>query len=224
MFDDVVDRYDLLNDLLSLGLDRRWRRRAAGAIRVHPRDRVLDLGCGTGRLGMAVSSRARVVGVDVSFGMLSRARRDSGGALRLVQGSAFRLPFADEAFAAAVSGFVLRNLNDLGAAFEELFRVLAPGATIALIDATEPANPYFRRLFDAYFRTVAPALGAVVGRRAAYRYLAGSLAQIPSPGEMCRLLADAGFTRCRAQPLTGGMVTLFTAVRAAGRSEREAGG
>jgi demethylmenaquinone methyltransferase/2-methoxy-6-polyprenyl-1,4-benzoquinol methylase len=223
MFDDVVERYDLLNDLLSLGLDRRWRRRTAGAIRVRPGGRVLDLGCGTGRLAMAVSPRARVVGVDVSLGMLSRARRDAGRSLLLVQGSAFQLPFAEGAFAAAVSGFVLRNLNDLGAAFDELFRVLAPGATVALIDATEPANHYFRRVFDAYFRTVAPALGALVGRRPAYRYLADSLAQIPSPGEMCRLLADAGFGRCRAQPLTGGMVTLFTAVRAA-RSEREASG
>jgi demethylmenaquinone methyltransferase/2-methoxy-6-polyprenyl-1,4-benzoquinol methylase len=216
MFDDVVERYDLLNDLLSLGLDRRWRRRAAEAIRVRPGDRVLDLGCGTGKLGWAVATRARVVGVDVSFGMLSRARRDSGGRLRLVQGSAFRLPFADEVFAAAVSGFVLRNLNDLGTAFDELFRVLAPGATVALVDATEPSYPYFRRLFDAYFRAVAPALGALVGRRAAYRYLARSLAQIPSPEGMGRLLADAGFGRCRAQRLTGGMVTLFTAMRPEG--------
>jgi demethylmenaquinone methyltransferase/2-methoxy-6-polyprenyl-1,4-benzoquinol methylase len=216
MFDDVVERYDLLNDLLSLGLDRRWRRRAANATRVRPGDRVLDLGCGTGKVGRAVAAGAGVVGVDVSFGMLSRAQRDSGGRLRLVQGSAFRLPFADGVFAAAVSGFVLRNLNDLGTAFDELFRVLAPGATVALVDATEPANPYFRRLFDAYFYTAAPALGALVGRRAAYRYLAQSLAQIPSPVAMCRLLSDAGFGRCRAQPLTCGIVTLFTAMRPEG--------
>jgi demethylmenaquinone methyltransferase/2-methoxy-6-polyprenyl-1,4-benzoquinol methylase len=216
MFDDVVERYDLLNDFLSLGLDRWWRRRAARTISVQPGDRVLDLGCGTGRLGMAMTGHARVVGIDVSFGMLSRARRDARGSVRLVQGSAFRLPFADGAFAAAVSGFVLRNLDDLKAAFDELFRVLTPGATIALIDATEPAGPLLRRVFDAYFRTVAPALGALVGRRDAYRYLAQSLAQIPPPQATCRLLADAGFTRCRALPLTGGMVTLFTAARAQG--------
>ena len=213
MFDDVVEHYDVLNGLLSLGLDRRWRRRTARAIRVRPGDRVLDLGCGTGRLGRAVAGGARVVGVDVSFGMLSRARREAGRSMRLVQGSAFRLPFADGAFDGAVSGFVLRNLDDLGAAFAELARVVGPGGTVALIDATEPANQYFRRLFDAYFHTAAPALGALVGRRAAYRYLARSLPQIPPPEEVCALLAGAGFDRCRARRLTGGMVTLFTAMR-----------
>jgi demethylmenaquinone methyltransferase/2-methoxy-6-polyprenyl-1,4-benzoquinol methylase len=215
MFDDIVDRYDLLNGFLSLGMDGWWRRTTARRVRVAPGDRVLDLGCGTGELGALLAGPARVVGVDVSGGMLRYAHRRFGTSLALVQGSAFGLPFADGSFRAAVSGFVLRNLDDLPAAFAELSRVVGPGGTVALVDATEPRSPAFRRLFDAYFGTVAPALGALVGKRDAYRYLARSLVQIPPPEEVCRLLGEAGFERASAKPLTGGAVTLFTAVRAA---------
>jgi demethylmenaquinone methyltransferase/2-methoxy-6-polyprenyl-1,4-benzoquinol methylase len=213
MFDDLVDRYDVLNDVLSLGLDRVWRRAATDAI---PRGgRILDLGCGTGKLAARLSERARVVGLDVSFEMLRAARRGAPRSV-LVQGSAFALPFADGAFDAAVSGFVLRNLDHLPPAFAELARVVRPGGTVALVDITEPTNPILRRSFDAYFGTVAPALGALVGRRDAYRYLARSLAQLPPPAEVRSLLAAAGFADVRSRPLTGGMVTLFTAVRGAG--------
>jgi demethylmenaquinone methyltransferase/2-methoxy-6-polyprenyl-1,4-benzoquinol methylase len=215
MFDEIVDRYDLLNGLLSMGLDRRWRRAAAKAIPVRgPNDRVLDLGCGTGKLGALLAGRARVTGLDVSHAMLARARRTNGNLLMLVQGSAFALPFEDAAFAGAVSGFLLRNLDDLPRAFSELARVLRPGAHIALVDITEPRPPLRRKAFDTYFGTVAPALGALVGKRDAYRYLVRSLAQLPPPAGVCRLLDGAGFVDSRAQPLTGGMVTLFEATRA----------
>jgi demethylmenaquinone methyltransferase / 2-methoxy-6-polyprenyl-1,4-benzoquinol methylase len=213
MFDGLVERYDLLNDILSLGLDRWWRRAAAAALRAAPRGRVLDLGCGTGRLGNVISSRHAVTGIDVSWAMLREARRRYRGRLNLVQGSAFRLPFADAAFGGVVSAFVLRNLDDLPAAFSELARVLAYGGGIALVDVTEPLHPLIRRLFDAYFGTAAPALGALVGKRDEYRYLVRSLAHLPAPSELCGMLRDAGFDGCTARPLTGGMVTLFTATR-----------
>jgi demethylmenaquinone methyltransferase/2-methoxy-6-polyprenyl-1,4-benzoquinol methylase len=213
MFDDVVDRYDVLNDVLSLGLDRVWRRAAANAIPAG--GRILDLGCGTGKLGLRLVDRASVVGVDVSLEMLRAARR---GATRLllVQSSAFALPFADGAFDGAVSGFVLRNLHDLPTAFAELARVLRRGGTVALVDITEPSRPILRRLFDGYFGTAAPALGGLIGRRDAYRYLVHSLAQLPPPPEVRALLAASGFGQVRSRPLTGGMVTLFTAVRGTG--------
>jgi demethylmenaquinone methyltransferase/2-methoxy-6-polyprenyl-1,4-benzoquinol methylase len=211
MFDGVAPRYDTLNDVLSLGLDRWWRRRTAGAAHAERGDRVLDLGCGTGKLGALLTPRAFVVGVDVSPAMLARARR--AGDLALVRATAFRLPFADAAFRAVVSGFVLRNLRDLPGAFAELARVVEPGGRIALVDATEPPNRAFRRVFDAYFGAAAPALGALVGRRDAYRYLARSLGQIPPVPEVCRMLRVAGFDRCAGRPLSGGMVTLFTGTR-----------
>jgi demethylmenaquinone methyltransferase/2-methoxy-6-polyprenyl-1,4-benzoquinol methylase len=212
MFDDVALRYDLINRLLSFGLDRRWRRAAARA--VSPvRGRVLDLGCGTGDLGLLLAGSTTVVGVDLSHAMLVEAGRKGGGRLQLVEGSAFALPFHDGAFDAAVSGFVLRNLEDLTAAFAELARVAGPGGRIGLVDITEPSRPALRRLFDLYFGVAAPALGRLAGRRDAYRYLARSLAQLPPPAQVCALLEDAGFERSQARPLTGGMVTLFTGMR-----------
>jgi demethylmenaquinone methyltransferase/2-methoxy-6-polyprenyl-1,4-benzoquinol methylase len=227
MFDGLAQRYDVVNDVLSLGLDRWWRRATAGAVRVPAGSRVLDLGCGTGLLGRRLAGRARVIGLDVSLEMLLRARSRRAGrqpGLGFVQGSAFRLPFADATFAAVVSGFVLRNLHDLGMAFEELARVVAADGRIALADITEPPNALFRRAFDAYFGVVAPAVGGLVGRRDDYRYLVRSLAQLPPPADLCRLLRAAGFDDVRARPLTGGAVTLFTARRGSTATARETQG
>ena len=214
MFDRVVDRYDLVNTLLSMGLDARWRREAAQQVPSLPGDRVLDLGCGTGKLGELLASRAHVVGADISERMLEAARRQRGDRMRVVRASAFAIPFADGAFRGAVSGFVLRNLNDLPAAFAELARVLAPGGAIALVDITGPRGGLLRRPFDAYFSAMAPLLGRLTGDAGAYRYLARSLAQLPPPGRVREMLDAAGFERTDARPLTGGMVTLWTGVRA----------
>jgi len=213
MFDVVARRYDLLNDILSMGLDRWWRRETVRALVCRPGDRVLDLGCGTGKLGALVASRCRVVGIDVSREMLQLAHRTNGERVRYVQGSAFNLPFRSGSFDAGLSGFVLRNLEDLPAAFEELARILRSGGSISLVDITEPRHPMFRVLFDGYFRAAAPALGALVGRAGAYRYLVGSLGQIPPPEDVIGMLSAAGFARPAARRLTGGMVTLFTATR-----------
>lgn len=213
MFDDLVGAYDVLNSVLSLGLDRRWRRATAGALAARPGERVLDLGCGTGKLGRAVGPRAVVVGVDLSRRMLERARHFHGRALHLVQGSAVRLPFRAGAFDAAGSAFVLRNVDDLPAALAELARVVRPGGRVALLDITGPSNPVARWLFDRYFRTAAPLLGALVGRAHAYRYLVRSLAHLPPAERVCSMLEDAGFAAARARRLWPGMVTLFSAVR-----------
>jgi demethylmenaquinone methyltransferase/2-methoxy-6-polyprenyl-1,4-benzoquinol methylase len=213
MFDGLVERYDLLNDVLSLGLDRWWRRAAVAALGEASGTRVLDLGCGTGRLGTLLAPRHRVIGLDVSGAMLREARGQAAGWIGLVQGSAFRLPFSDASFDAATSAFVLRNLDDLPKAFAELARVVAPGGKVSLLDITEPSRPLARRLFDAYFRTTAPALGALVGKRREYRYLVTSLTHLPPPRELCEMLDHAGFVACSARPLTGGIVTIFTATR-----------
>jgi demethylmenaquinone methyltransferase/2-methoxy-6-polyprenyl-1,4-benzoquinol methylase len=201
MFDSVASRYDLLNDLLSFGLDRRWRRAAARAVAVRPGDVALDLGCGTGKLGGILGRRCRVVGVDLSPEMLKLARQAAPNSF--VQASAFKLPFRSGAFSAAVSGFLLRNLHDLHAAFEELARVVSPGGGVALLDITEPANPTLRRVFDAYFARAAPALGALAGNAQAYRYLVRSLAQLPPADEVLALLRAAEFRDQKARPLTG---------------------
>jgi demethylmenaquinone methyltransferase/2-methoxy-6-polyprenyl-1,4-benzoquinol methylase len=218
MFDDIVSNYDLLNDVLSLGFDRRWRRQAAEAVAAPEGSAVLDLGCGTGRMGERLARRHVVVGIDLSAEMLAAARRRMGDRMVLVQASALRLPFADGAFAAAVSAFVLRNLPDLPAAFGEASRVLRPDGRVAFVDITEPASPVLRRAFDAYFRAAAPALGALVGKHQAYRYLVRSLAQLPAASTVCTMLEQSGFEDVRARVLPPGMVTLWTAKRARGDS------
>ncbi|HEU0168494.1 MAG TPA: class I SAM-dependent methyltransferase [Chloroflexota bacterium] len=221
MFDGIVERYDLLNRLISLGLDRRWRSRALAALGpLPPGARVLDLGCGTGDLCRALARESlSPVGVDVSQAMLTVARRrlsssvilsaakdlapsqssparvspDASvpGTVSLVRGSAFDLPFPD-------------------GAFRELSRVLAPGARVALLDATEPPNPLLRRVFDLYFGVAAPALGALFGHRQAYAYLVRSLAHLPPRPQMCAMLESAGLIHAAATPLDFGAVTLFT--------------
>jgi demethylmenaquinone methyltransferase / 2-methoxy-6-polyprenyl-1,4-benzoquinol methylase len=213
MFDDIVPRYDLVNDLLSGGMDRSWRRAVLRDLRALPGRPVLDLGCGTGRLAeRAAVAGHPVVGLDVSMAMLTAARERSPK-LPLVQGSAFRLPFRDAAFGGATSGFVLRNLDDLAGAFAELARVVRPGGGLALIDITEPPNPLRRKLFDEYFRRAAPLFGRLAGRRDAYRYLVRSLGNLPPPDQVARLLRDAGCGRVRWRVLPPGMVTLWTARR-----------
>jgi demethylmenaquinone methyltransferase / 2-methoxy-6-polyprenyl-1,4-benzoquinol methylase len=213
MFDQVVPRYDVVNDLLSLGFDRWWRKAATAAVPATG-GFVLDLGCGTGRLGERLAGRSTVVGVDVSHAMLVKARERIDEQMRFVEGSAFRLPFAEGAFSGAVSGFVLRNLDDLSGAFAELARVLKRGAVAALVDITEPRSRVLRAVFDAYFRVAAPALGRVAGNREEYRYLVRSLAQLPPSAEVCAMLEDAGFRSARSRTLAPGMVTLWTARRA----------
>jgi demethylmenaquinone methyltransferase/2-methoxy-6-polyprenyl-1,4-benzoquinol methylase len=215
MFDDVVDRYGLVNSILSLGLDRLWRRAALRAAATPPGTVALDLGCGTGELTASLArAGVRAVGVDASAGMIAAAHRGAAPRTAFVRGSAFRLPFAPASFDAAVSAFVLRNLADLPGAFAEIARVLRPGAPVALVDITEPPSDALRRLFDAYFGVAAPALGSLVGHRDAYRYLARSVEHLPPATDLCAELRRAGFDRVRAHPLTGGMVTLFSGRRA----------
>jgi demethylmenaquinone methyltransferase / 2-methoxy-6-polyprenyl-1,4-benzoquinol methylase len=218
MFDGLVDRYDLLNDVLSLGLDRYWRRATRRALGPRPGRLILDLGCGTGDLGRPLAAGATVVGVDLSHPMLLRARAKAGppGRARWVEGTAFRLPFRDGAFEGALSGFVLRNLRDLPAAFEELARVIRPGGRVAMVDVTGPTRPALRRGFDAYFGVITPLAGRLVGKEREYRYLVRSLGHLPPAADVCAMLGRAGFVGAGARPLTGGVVTLFTGTRAGG--------
>ncbi|MFL5738027.1 MAG: ubiquinone/menaquinone biosynthesis methyltransferase [Actinomycetota bacterium] len=214
MFDSIAGRYDLVNDVLSLFMDRRWRRVTADSVRARAGDVALDLGVGTGELGSQLAPGVRVVGVDVSAEMLRRARgRGRRRRLDVVQGSAFRLPFADGGFDAVVSGFVLRNLDDLPGAFAELARVVRPGGRIALVDITQPRKPALRFLMNGYLGTAAPLLGRITGRADAYRYLARSATTLPPAREVCTLLSTAGFGSCGERSLAPGFVTLWTATR-----------
>ena len=213
MFDAIAPRYDLLNQLMTFGIDRRWRRAAVDALALRPGARVLDLGCGTGDFVVAVAARgACPIGVDLSAGMLREARRRLP-AHTLTRADALALPLRDASIDAVVSGFALRNLLSVAAALRESARVLRAGGRIALLEVDVPGAALTRRALDFHFLHVVPLLGCLLSHGYAYRYLPASITYLPSDDEMRRYLADVGFVDVRKQRLTAGAAQLVTAVR-----------
>jgi len=219
MFDAIAPRYDLVNRIMTFGLDVRWRRRAVRALDAGPGATVVDLACGTGDLCRDLASAGfRPVGVDLSLGMLRHARTDAP----LVEADALRLPVADGSVDAAVSGFALRNFVALEPVLDELARVVRPGGRIALLDVATPANPVLRAGHHVYFGRVVPRIGGALSDPAAYRYLPRSVAYLPPPDTMLAMIGTAGFGAVRREMLTGGIAQLLVGTRlvttAAGRS------
>lgn len=222
MFDAIAPRYDLLNHLLSAGLDRRWRVKAVAALDLRGRARVLDLCTGTGDLAVT-AARGRpgvsVIGVDFAGRMLALAHRKVAaarlnGVVRLVRGDATRIPLADASCDAATVGFGIRNVADPAAALAEIARVLRPGAQLAVLEFGQPRIPGIRTLYAWYFKYLLPLVGRLVSRHgSAYSYLPASVGTFPPPAEFARLVAATGFSQVRAVPLTFGIVYLYTAER-----------
>jgi len=210
MFDTIAPRYDLVNRIMTFGLDVRWRKRAVRELGLRQGAHVLDLAAGTGDLCRELQrSGLRPIGVDLSFGMLAAARTDAP----LVQGDALRLPAPDASVDGVTCGFALRNLRALEPFFGELARVVRPGGRIALLDVAQPLNPILRWGHSVYFGHVVPRIGGLLSDRAAYRYLPRSAAYLP-PGEtMTAMLRDAGFGDARRDLLSGGITQLLTATR-----------
>lgn len=213
MFDRIAPRYDALNRVLSLGLDRRWRRRALDAIAIGPGDRVLDLACGTGDLGELAAARgARVIGVDFARGMLAGAQARLPR-LAFVQGDAAALPLPDASQTAAVCGFALRNFEALAPVFAELARVLAPGGRIALLDVDRPDAALLRAGHAIWMDGVVPRLGGWLSDRAAYAYLPQSRVYLPPAPAFAALLGASGFEAVAKRSLGLGAAQLWTARR-----------
>ena len=217
MFDAIAPRYDLMNRLMTLGLDRVWRRATLAALAIAPGSVVVDLGCGTGDLSAGARALgARPLGVDLSAGMLAAARR-RGAVPALLRADASRLPLADASCDSAVSGFALRNFESIEAVLDDCARVVKPGGRIALLEIDRPERGVFAVVFDVYFRRVMPMLGALVSRGYAYRYLASSTVYLPSWVELRSMLERAGFRDVAKQSMTAGTVQLVTAVRSGSR-------
>ena len=213
MFDSIAPRYDLVNALMTFGLDGPWRRATIAQLHLGPGSTVLDAGCGTGDLARSLRAQdQRVVGLDLSLGMLSAAR--AGGA-PLVQGDAAELPFADASFDGVVSGFAVRNFADLAGVLEELGRVLRPGGRLALLEVGEPQSRLLRLGHQVWFTHVVPVIGALLSDGAAYRYLPRSVAYLPSFAEFARLLTEAGFEQVEHHGFSGCIAQCVTATRAA---------
>jgi demethylmenaquinone methyltransferase/2-methoxy-6-polyprenyl-1,4-benzoquinol methylase len=210
MFDRIAPVYDVMNRVMTAGLDQRWRAEAAAAV-VRPGDAVLDACCGTGELALAcVRAGGRVTGLDFSERMLERARRKSQE-VEWVQGDALALPFDDGRFDSATVGFGVRNLADLECGLSELRRVLRSGGRVGVLEITRPRGllaPFYRVWFDG----VVPLLGKVLPGGAAYTYLPASVRRFPGPEDLARLLREAGFEDVRYRLVAGGIVALHTGV------------
>ena len=222
MFDAIAPRYDLLNHLLSAGLDRRWRTRAIQELGLVPGARVLDLCTGTGDLAVTAVRHqpgSSVVGVDFA-GQMLRLARDKVSALglaesiRLARGDATRLPFGDACCDAATIGFGIRNVVDPVKALAEVARVLRPGGRLAILEFGQPRVPGIKTMYAWYFRYLLPMVGRLVSKhRSAYSYLPASVGTFPAAAEFARIIGDTGFSQVRAVPLTFGIVYLYVAVR-----------
>ena len=221
MFDSIAPRYDLLNHVLSAGFDRRWRARAVRVLGLAAGSRLLDLCTGTGDVALTAArhSRASVVGVDFSEGMLARGLRkvrETGlqDRIRLVRGDATRIPLSDGTCDAATIAFGIRNVAEPERALAELARVLRPGSRLAILEFGEPRIPGIRRMYLWYFRYLLPLVGRSVSKhRSAYSYLPASVAGFPSPSEFARLVGRSGFENVQTVPLTMGIVNMYVAER-----------
>jgi demethylmenaquinone methyltransferase / 2-methoxy-6-polyprenyl-1,4-benzoquinol methylase len=219
MFDAIAPRYDLLNHVLSAGIDRRWRARAIGALELTGCETLLDVCTGTadvaleGRRGGA----ARVIGIDFASAMLSlglKKIRAAGESARvtLVRGDAMRLPVPDASADAVTVAFGIRNVERPGVACAEMARVLRRGGRLAILEFGLPGVPGVSALYRWYFKHLLPFVGRVVsGHHAAYSYLPASVGTFPPPPEFVKILRQAGFDRVEAVPLTFGIVYLYTA-------------
>jgi len=215
MFDSIAPRYDLVNGLMTFGLDAPWRRRTIELLQLSPASVVLDVGCGTGDLARSLRRQGQqAVGVDLSLGMLSAAH--AGGA-PLVQADAVALPFPTAAADAVVSGFAVRNFADLPGTLRELGRVLRPGGRLALLEVGEPHNRLLRLGHRVWFTHAVPMIGALFSDAAAYRYLPRSVAYLPAFPEFVTMLGQAGFIEVTHHPMSGCIAQCLTATRSAAR-------
>ncbi len=208
MFDRITPVYDVMNRVMTAGLDQRWRKLAAREI-VRPRDLVLDACCGTGDLAIACARAGGIVtGLDFSERMLERARRKAPG-IEWVVGDLLALPFPDASFDVATVGFGVRNVADLELGLRELRRVLRSGGRFACLEITRPRGA-LAPFFDLWFSRLVPVIGKLVPGGGAYTYLPASVRRFPGPEDLGAICARAGFSEIRWRMLGGGIVALHT--------------
>ena len=206
MFDRIAPVYDVMNRVMTAGLDQRWRRLTVQTV-VRPGDRVLDACCGTGDLALAArKAGAEVVGLDFSERMLERARRKSSE-IEWLQGDLLELPFEDASFDAATVGFGVRNVVDLERGLAELRRVLRPGGRLGILEITRPRGP-LRLFYRLWFDVLIPLAGKILPGGKAYTYLPASVRRFPGPEDLAALMEGNGFDEVSFRRLAGGIVAL----------------
>ena len=223
VFESVAGNYDLMNDLMSAGTHRLWKRFALSQTGLRPGQRALDVAGGTGDLAAGMSKQVGdsglVVLTDINPAMLSEGRdalTDRGivANVRYSLANAERLPFPDSSFDCVTIGFGLRNVTDKAAALRSMQRVLKPGGQLLILEFSHPVAPGLKPLYDAYSFSVLPWLGKIVARDAAsYRYLAESIRRFPQQQALVEMMQEAGLEQCRYHNLTGGIVALHRGYR-----------
>ena len=220
MFDRISGVYDRMNRVMTAGLDRTWRRRAADRAEIGPGDRVLDLCCGTGDLAIEIADRVgpggEVIGADFSEPMLEIARQKSpaegGNAVSFVNADALELPFEDHSFDALTIAFGARNLADLDRGLAEMRRVLRPDGRLVILEITQPRRQPLKGFFALWFDRLVPLFGRVAGDPAAYSYLPDSVRSFPDADALADRLVSAGFDRVRWTVMAGGIIAIHSGV------------
>jgi len=219
-FNSIAKRYDLMNTLMSFGLDKGWRKKVVQTVEARPGMKIVDICCGTAQLSlelaMAVGEEGKVTGLDFSENMLAIAREnlaDSPYASRieLIQGDAMNLPFADNSFDGATVGWGLRNLPDLEKGIKEMIRVVKPGSMVVSLDMAKPTMPGFKQAYWLYFEKLVPLMGKLwAGKAKAYQYLHDSAVEFPAQQELAKIFARCGLKETRYQNLAGGVVAIVS--------------
>ncbi|RJS47847.1 demethylmenaquinone methyltransferase [Nocardioides cavernaquae] len=209
MFDAVAKRYDVTNDVLSMGQDRRWRKQVLAAVDARPGDRILDLAAGTGTSSLPFAEAgAQVIPCDFSVGMLQVGKK-ARPQLPFVAGDGTKLPFADDTFDAVTISFGLRNIVDPVAGLREMRRVTRPGGRLVVCEFSHPVNRAFRKVYLEYLMKTLPSIARGVSSSPdAYVYLAESIRAWPDQAGLATLLQDAGWGSVEYRNLSGGIVAL----------------
>lgn len=218
VFDSVADKYDVMNDVMSLGIHRLWKRFTLELTGLKPGQRALDLAAGTGdlaaKLADQVGTKGEVVASDINGAMLGNGRdrlvdRGVVGNIRFAQADAQRLPFPDNAFDCVTMAFGLRNVTDKDQALRSIYRCLKPGGRLLVLEFSKPVVPGLKPIYDAYSFKLLPLMGKLIADDAdSYRYLAESIRMHPSQEELKAMMEAAGFERCDYHNMSGGIVAL----------------
>jgi demethylmenaquinone methyltransferase/2-methoxy-6-polyprenyl-1,4-benzoquinol methylase len=218
MFNSIAPRYDFLNRLLSLGIDRKWRRFAVGKINFSANGRILDVATGTGDVALEIAARTpenvSIVGVDFSKEMVELGKskiRNSPYAQRITMEVApcEAIPFPEESFDSVTIAFGIRNVVDRLQGLKEMQRVLKQGGRLVILEFSTPTSSLFRSIYLFYFLKVLPAIGGLFSKQSAYKYLPDSVLEFPSRDEFKNLMAKASFKNLAHYDLTGGIATVY---------------
>ncbi|MBN2644182.1 MAG: bifunctional demethylmenaquinone methyltransferase/2-methoxy-6-polyprenyl-1,4-benzoquinol methylase UbiE [Desulfuromonadaceae bacterium] len=221
MFNDIAPRYDLLNRLLSLGIDRSWRRFAVGQLQIPPGGMVLDMATGTGDVALEIASRTpdsvMIIGEDFTQGMLLKGREKIAASpyrhrIELVNAPCEAIPHPDNLFDGVTIAFGIRNVVDRQAGLAEMCRVLKPGGRAVILEFSTPSNPLFKAIYTTYFHQILPTIGGLLSKRSAYKYLPDSVAGFPPQEQFKSMMRDAGFIDVRHHDLTFGIASVYVGV------------